>query len=60
MMRAPGLELHMARCDESSAFSSVSLPEWVWPWMATPAVPAFLVWNLLSPAMRAGLREWDA
>eukprot|EP00959_Pyramimonas_sp_CCMP1952_P152375 3188050-Pyramimonas_sp.AAC.1 len=30
MMRAPGLELHMARCDESNAFSSVSLPEWMW------------------------------
>eukprot|EP00959_Pyramimonas_sp_CCMP1952_P167128 3492916-Pyramimonas_sp.AAC.1 len=30
MMRAPGMEMHMERFDESNAFSSVSLPEWMW------------------------------
>ena len=52
LMRAPGMELQMARCDESNAFSSVALPEWMIPWMATPALPAVQVWDLLDEELR--------
>ena len=59
LLRAPGMELRVARCDESNAFSSVTLPEWMWPWMATPAILAILVWDLLCPSLRSQLHEWS-
>ena len=43
--------LDVARCDESNAFSSIVTPPWMWPWMATPAVPAILVRDILPPEL---------
>ena len=58
LIHAPGMQVSMARCDESNAFSSVELPDWMWPWMATPAVPAAAVWELLPSALQSELDEW--
>ena len=47
--------LCFASMDQNNAFTSVSTPEWMWPWSATPAVRAFEVWPLLSATQRAEL-----
>ena len=59
LMKAPGMEVQMARRDGSRAFSSASLPERAWHWTGTPAMPAVLVWDMLSDSLRQELQEWS-
>eukprot|EP00959_Pyramimonas_sp_CCMP1952_P100884 2110339-Pyramimonas_sp.AAC.1 len=43
--------LHLARCDESNAFSSVVTPSRWRPWAATPALPSVLARSQPPPEL---------
>ena len=48
----------LAAFDEENAFSRVVTPAWLHLWCVCPPVPAYLVWWLLSDALRAACRPW--
>ncbi|CAE7522621.1 unnamed protein product, partial [Symbiodinium microadriaticum] len=57
-LERPGLQA--AVCDQSNAFTSVLVPEWMIPYQAVPPIPAGDVWELLPQALRGtvGLSDW--
>ena len=48
-----------ACCDQSAAFSYISVPEWMSYWQCSPPVRAGDVWTLLPADLRGALRKWD-
>ena len=57
-LERPGLQ--PAVCDQSNAFTSVMVPEWMIPYQAVPPIPAGDVWELLPQALRGtvGVSDW--
>ncbi|CAE7268151.1 unnamed protein product, partial [Symbiodinium sp. CCMP2456] len=57
-LEQPGLQA--AVCDQSNAFTSVLVPEWMIPYQAVPPIPAGDVWELLPQALRGtvGVSDW--
>ena len=57
-LERPGLQA--AVCDQSNAFTSVLVPEWMIPYQAVPPIPAGDVWELLPQALRGtvGVSDW--
>ena len=49
----PDGSVAFAGWDESTAFTSVIMPEWAWPWCACPPVRARDVWSQLPQQLRA-------
>ncbi|CAE7309115.1 unnamed protein product [Symbiodinium sp. CCMP2592] len=56
-LEKPGLKA--AVCDQSNAFTSVLVPEWMIPYQAVPPLPAGEVWELLPRRLREGLSATD-
>ncbi|CAK0808808.1 unnamed protein product [Prorocentrum cordatum] len=48
----PSDALCAAACDQSNAFTSVEVPEWMWAWQAVPPLRAGLVWDALPWELR--------
>ena len=53
----PGVKA--AVCDQSNAFTSVLVPDWMIPYQAVPPIPAGDVWKLLPQQLRDGLLVSD-
>ena len=45
--------MHVAACDEDSAFTYVKVPAWMARWQAAPPVLASTAWDLLDDTLRA-------
>eukprot|EP00439_Symbiodinium_sp_Y106_P030950 s4025_g3.t1 len=56
-LEKPGLKA--AVCDQSNAFTSVLVPEWMVPYQAVPPIPAGDVWELLPQQLRDSLSVSD-
>ncbi|CAE7791178.1 unnamed protein product [Symbiodinium sp. CCMP2592] len=56
-LEKPGLKA--AVCDQSNAFTSVLVPEWMIPYQAVPPIPAGDVWELLPRRLRDDLSASD-
>ena len=46
-------EWAVSACDQSNAFTNVLVPAWMWPYQATPPLPAHLVYHLLPEHLRS-------
>eukprot|EP00959_Pyramimonas_sp_CCMP1952_P100280 2097385-Pyramimonas_sp.AAC.1 len=46
-VRVPSDFLSASAFDESNAFTSVEVPEWMWAWQAVPPIRASLIWAAL-------------
>ena len=55
----PGGSAYFACWDESTAFTSVVTPEWMWPWTTCPPVRAADVRHLLPAGVSAKLADGD-
>ena len=49
---SPSSDAHVSCWDQSTAFTSVSLPEWMVAWQAVPPLRAKDVWPKLSAEQR--------
>ena len=49
-------EAYLAAWDQSTAFTSVVTPSWMWKWTTAPPVRAKDVWSQLSASLR---KNWD-
>ena len=47
--------MHVAACDEDSAFTYVKVPAWMARWQAAPPVLAAEAWDLLSEDLRSSI-----
>ncbi|CAE7879885.1 unnamed protein product [Symbiodinium sp. KB8] len=56
-LKKPGVKA--AVCDQSNAFTSVLVPDWMIPYQAVPPIPAGDVWELLPQQLRDGLLVSD-
>ena len=57
-IRVPSDQLAASCCDESNAFTAVMAPWWMHGWHAGPPVLAFMVWRLLTAAVKAKAGPW--
>ncbi len=48
-----GDEMHVAACDEDSAFTYVKVPPWMARWQAAPPMLASEAWDLLDSTLKA-------
>ncbi len=45
--------MHVAACDEDSAFTYVKVPDWMAKWQAAPPVLASTAWDLLDDSLKS-------
>ena len=55
----PGGEWAASICDQSNAFTSVVVPDWMRLWCAAPPLRAHDIWSLLSPELQAKTGPFD-
>ena len=53
----PSDSMHVALCDEDSAFTFVKVPEWMSRWQGGPPVLAVRAWHLLPAEVKARIQD---